>query len=202
MAAGDLITLDQALAWLGQTSDTNGIVAMLISSCSTSIQSWIGYQLASQNYTNTYNGIGSHRQLLGPRPVTAVSAVTVDGINIPQAVVPTIPGYLFDSKYLFITRGGAWSNGQFSTDRLIRGFQNVVVSFTAGFAAIPVDIQNACMMWVAQNFEMIGLNPALKKLRAGDTEMDFALTTLVGKTTILLPPYLAMVLQPYKRVAY
>ena len=202
MAPGDLITLPQALAWLGQTNDNLGIVSMLISSCSTSIQNWIGYQLASQNYTKTFNGIGGHRMSIPDRPVTAVSSVTVDGITIPPAVVPTTPGYLFDTKYLYVTKAGNWSNGQFSTDQFVRGVQNVTVSYTAGFAQIPADIQNACMMWVAQNFEMIGLNPALKKLRAGDTEMDFVLTTIVGKTTIMLPPYLALVLQPYKRVGY
>ena len=141
MAPGDLITLPQALAWLGQANDNFGIVQMLISSCSTSIQNWIGYQLASKNYTKTFNGLGGQRMLIEDRPLTAVSSVTIDGISIPAAVVPTVPGYLFNDKFVFITKGGNWSNGQFSADQFMRGVQNVTISYTAGFAQVPADIQ-------------------------------------------------------------
>ena len=202
MAAGDLVTLAQAQAWLGVTSDPLGIAAALISSCSTQIQNWIGYQLVQTTYTRTFNGLGGPTMLLPDRPVVSVSSVTVDGISIPQATASTTPGFLNDDKFCFITKGGKWSNGQFSADQFMRGFQNVTITYTAGYTTIPVDIQQACLLWIAQCFSMVGENPSVKRMRAGDTEIDFQLTTVVGKTTLLIPPIIASILQPYKRVGY
>lgn len=202
MAAGDLVTLAQALPWLELTSDPFGIVAALVSSCSTQIQNFIGYQLEQATYTRTFNGLGGHTLLLPDRPVVSVASVTVNGINIPQAVVSTSPGFLNDAKFCFITQGGAWTNGQFSANQFMRGVQNVTITYTAGYVTIPTDIQQACLFWIASAYGLIGLNPAVKKYRAGDTEMDFQWATVVGKTTLLIPPIIAAILQPYKRVGY
>lgn len=202
MATGDLVTLAQAEAWLSVTSDPLGIIGALISSCSTQIQNFVSYQFAQATYTRTFNGLGGRTILLPDRPVIAVTAVTVDGISIPQAVVATTPGFLNDAKFCYITNGGRWSNGQFSADQFMRGVQNVTITYSAGYATIPADIQQACLFWIAQNYSMIGENPSVKRLRAGDTEIDFQLTTVVGKSTILVPPIIASILQPYQRVGY
>jgi len=202
MAAGDLVTLPQAEAWLGVTSDPLNIIASLISACSTQIQNWIGYQIATAAYIRIFNGIGGRTILLPDRPVNTVTSVTVDGISIPQAIVPTTPGFLNDNKFCYMTRGGRWSNGQFSCDQFTRGVQNVVISYTAGYSTVPTDIQQACLFWIAQNYSLIGENPSVKRYRAGDTEIDMQLTTIIGKTTLLVPPIIAAILNPYKRVGY
>lgn len=193
MATGDLIQLSQALSFLGLSTDTNSIVASSISAASTSIQTWIGYQIAEATYTKTFNGPGGDRLLLPDRPVISVSAVTIDTISIPACAMPS-PGFLADSKFVYV-------NGCY---RFCRGVQNVTVSYSAGYAIVPADIQQACLNWVAMLYATVGQDfiPGANKLRAGDTEIDFAaLTTKLKDSTLLLPPTIATALMPYRRVA-
>lgn len=201
-APGDLVTLAQAEAWLQITSDQFGIAGALITACSSQIQKYVGYQFAEATYTRTFNGLGGSTLLLPDRPVIAVTSVTVDGINIPQAIVATQPGFLNDDRFCYITKGGKWSNGQFSANQFMRGVQNIVITYSAGYITIPADVQQACLFWIAQNYSLIGEDPSVKRLRAGDTEIDHQFTTVVGKSTLLIPPIIASILQPYQRVGY
>lgn len=192
MATGDLIQLQQALNFLGLSEDTNDVVAATISAASASIQQWVGYTFGSASYTRTFNGPGGDRLLLPDRPVTAVSSVTIDGLSIPACALPS-PGFLADNKFVYL-------NGCY---RFCRGVQNVTVAYTAGEDA-PPDIQQACLNWVAMLYATVGQDfvPGANKLRAGDTEIDFAaLTTKLKDTTLFLPPTIASALIPYRRVA-
>jgi len=202
MAAGDLVTSAAALTWLGLSGD-DGTVAALISAASTAIQKFIGYQIASATYTQVFNGNGSKRLLLSSRPVTAVSSVTVDTIPVPLSVPPQ-PGFLFDNKFVYLSGGGYFGAGVIVRE-FYRGVQNVTVSYTAGYANVPADIAQACLMWIASlhaAFEL-GADASVKMLRAGDTQMEFgnAITALQGGQTILMPPATAALLLPYRRVA-
>ncbi|HYA07492.1 MAG TPA: hypothetical protein VEF90_16525 [Xanthobacteraceae bacterium] len=199
---GDLVTQAQALAWLGQTSDPSGIIAALISSVSTQIQNFIGYQIASANYTRTFNGTGGKKLLLPDRPVTAVASLTIDTISIPAASPPSW-GYLFDTKFLYLyEHHGHWGLSPGFVSGFTRGVQNVVVSYTAGYAAVPYDLQQACLNWLGSAYALLGQDPSVVMLRAGDTQIDFGnvLTKLDGSVQVIPPAVLAMIL-PYRRVA-
>ena len=198
---GDLVTLAQALAWLGQTADTNNIIAGLVSSVSTQIQNFVGYQLASANYTRSFNGTGTQRLSLPDRPVTAVASLTIDTISIPAASGLT-PGYVFDSKFLYLRGYNRWPRGFDIVGTFQRGFQNVAVAYTAGYATIPFDIQQACLNWLSSAYALLGEDPTVKMLRAGDTQINFDfVATKIEDATILLPPAIASALMPYRRIA-
>lgn len=203
MAAGDLVTNAQALAALGLLTDPTNLVAGLVSAVSTQIQNFLGYQLAVANYTRTFNGTNSDRLLLPDRPIISVSSLTIDTIPVLQASPPG-PGFLFDSKFLYLTPGNSRNFGVFSLSRFNRGIQNVVVSYSAGYSTIPFDIQQACLNWLQSAYALMSGSgdPSVKMLRAGDTQMEFGniVTTLLN-TVILLPPAIASALMPYQRVA-
>jgi hypothetical protein len=106
------------------------------------------------SYTETYDGSGSDRMFTRIRPIVTVASVTVDGIPIPASTGVPVPGYVIDNtgKSISILSGfGGPGAGQ----QLRVGFgflrggntwnfraakQNVVISYTAGFA--PQSIAN------------------------------------------------------------
>jgi hypothetical protein len=202
---GDLVTLPQAEAWLQQTADPGNLIAGLVSAVSTQIQNFVGYQFASASYTRTFNGNGGQKMLLPDRPVTAVASLTIDGIAVPAGAVGATPGYLFDNKFLYLYGGGVggsmgrnWRGSYVFT----RDVQNVTVTYTAGYATVPYDVQQACLNWLGSAYALLGEDPTVKQLRAGDTQIDFSfITTKLGEVTLLIPPAIAAAISPYQRVA-
>lgn len=194
MATGDLVTLDQALPYLQQTADENGVIAFLISAVSTKIQKFVGYNFSQATYTRTFNGQGGQRQILPDRPVLSVSAVTIGPVPIPAALDAILPGFVADDKCLYLR--GFWE--------FYRGFQNVTVTYEAGYASVPMDVQEACLDWMvtAWNIAIGALDPSARAVRAGDTQIDYrAMTTAIKGATVLMPPSIAGTLLPYQRIS-
>ena len=135
MATGDLVTLAQSLPWLGETVDEGGIIALLISAISTKVQNYVGYQFAAASYTRTFSGFGGTKLMLPDRPVNSVTALTVDGVSIPQSTGPLYPGFTWDQKLVYV-------RGDY---RLTRGVQNIEIAYTAGYDITPTDVQQATL---------------------------------------------------------
>lgn len=205
MADGDLVTIDQALAWLNQNVDQNGVIAGLISSISGKIQKFVGYQFAEASYTRTFNGNNSHMLLLPDRPVISVQSVTIDTFTPPQSTSPVMPGFTWDDRFVYLRGGfGLEYRGSWAHDRFHHGIQNVQIAYTAGYATIPADVQQACLDWMSVAWEIASgeVSPAARMMRAGDTQIDFrSMQTELGKQTVLMPPIIAAALMPYRRTA-
>lgn len=143
MAANDLTTLDQAKAWLGITnSNSDAVLTRLVSAASSAVQARIGYQLLTQAYTEQLDGNGKSVLAFGNPRVTAVSAVSIDGATVAARSSVTGAGYTFDADFLFLI-------GRCFT----RGRQNVAVTYTAGYAAAPLDLEQAVLEVIALKFK-------------------------------------------------
>lgn len=191
MAAGDLTTSADALAWLGLTED-DGTVARLITALSTQIQKFLGYQVASASYTKSFNGRGSRALMLPDRPLTAVGSLTIDGISVPLSTLAHMPGFVFDDKTIYL-RG--WYE-------FCRGAQNVQAQYTAGYASVPGDIEQACLDWIKLVHDNLDTLPGIMKLKAGDSEIDYGEAfAKLGDVTFPMPATIASDLILYRRVA-
>lgn len=106
------------------------LVARLISATSAFIQNWLGRVIASNSYTQAFDGQGMCTMLLSQYPVTAISALTVNGQTIAARPALTFPAVYSDGGGYTFTESGrlALSGYEFP-----RGYQNVTVSWTAGF---------------------------------------------------------------------
>jgi hypothetical protein len=186
MPAGDLTDLDTVKAWLGVTStSTDALVAGLISAVSAFIPAYLGRQVLSAAYTETYRGNGQSELILRNFPITAVASVAFAGQTITAAGDPVAltPGILFDDRLL----------------KLI-GYRfplslPVVVIYTAGYAATPPDIAQAAIELAGEAFrrrERIGL--ASKSL-GGQEVVGFSLKDMNDTVRALLSPY--QVLAPF-----
>lgn len=112
-----------------------------------------------------YNGTGGTRLMLRQNPITAVSFLSVDGIEIPQAASSQDAGYLFDNLELYFSSlvgrsPSPQAGANFSpTSRFTAGSQNVIVSYTAGdpaSAQVIKDLANAQVWQVSYEFRTVG----------------------------------------------
>lgn len=144
MAAGDLTDLASVKAWIPvTTTNDDALLTTLVSQVSTFIQSWLNRTIASQAYSEVRNGQGMPMLMLQNYPVAAIASLTVDGIVIPPrpplgpGTASSSIGYTFDANAVYL-----------SGYSFCRGFQNVAISYTAGYAVTPIDIQQAANMTV------------------------------------------------------
>ena len=193
MAAGDLTTLANAQAWLvlpTPTSAQTATLTRLISAVSTRIQDFLGYQVASQTYTRSFDGRGERKIVLPDRPVAAVSSVSINGQPITPAVLPGC-GFVFDGKSVALVG-----------HTFCRGYQNVTISYTAGYVSPPFDIEQACLEWVSGSFQSQLRDPAVTEIKAGDTTEKYAIgVTELGETVVPMPSSIFGALLPYRRVS-
>jgi hypothetical protein len=196
--AGNLTTIANALQWVGQTSDPQDLVARLVAAASTAIQNWLGYQVAPQtSYTRIFDGQGTYKLFVPDLPLVSVQSLIIDNVTIPQGVVS----------------GGAQQAGYYNNANAIglkgyyfhRGFQNITASYTAGRAAVPPDLEQACLDWVKlslSNQQLPGIGSNVVSVHAGDTDINFGGKGSVTDINLVpMPSSIFIVLQSYRRVA-
>ena len=161
MAAGDLTSLANVKAWfappLAATTDDT-LLQRLITAASGFILTWLDRDLVEQSYSEIRDGTGGRRLALAHTPVTAVTSLAIDGVAISPMPDATSPGYGFTATQILL-RGHAFN----------RGIRNVVVTYTAGYAATPPEVEQACIELVALRYrerERIG---HVSKSLAGET---------------------------------
>jgi hypothetical protein len=166
MAFGDLTTLGDVKAWLqtGQnpfpdTDDT--LLTNLVTAASQFIQTWLGRPMAQADWVEVRDGTGGQRMGFANSPVSAVLSLTIDGIDIP----PVPAGSSFAAGYVFSP-----------TELVVRGYaftrraQNVVVTYTAVYAATPPELAQACIELVCQRYrERTRTGEVSKALGGGET---------------------------------
>ena len=185
MATGDLTTLANVKAYLSPplaTTADDALLSRLVTAASQFIQSWLNRTIASASYTDTRNGTGGTRLFLKNRPITAVASVSVDGVAIaPSSPAPTGDGYLFDDGSIYLV-------GHCFT----RGYQNVVVQYTAGFASTPPEIEQACIALVVLRYkERDRIGQASKNL--GGEVVSFQQKDMPADVATVLDQYRNMV---------
>ncbi len=144
MAAGDLTSLANVKAWfappLAATAD-DALLQRLVTAASGFIHTWLDRDLTQQSYSETRDGTGGTRLALANTPVTAVTSLAIDGVAIPPMPDTVSPGYGFSATQL-VLRGFAFT----------RGVRNIAVTYTAGYAATPPEVEQACIELVALRY--------------------------------------------------
>jgi hypothetical protein len=190
MAYGDLTNLADVKAWLqtGQNpfpATDDALLIRLITAASEFIENWLGRQIAAADWLEMRDGTGGQLLAFANIPVTAVLSLSIDGLMIPPA--PTDGG--FGAGYSFTP-----------TELALRGYvftrrpQNVIVTYTAGYAATPPDIAQACIELVCQRYrERTRIGEMSKSLGGGETvtfsqkDMPEAVKTLLAQYRAVAP---------------
>ncbi len=186
MAAGDLTDLDTVKAWLGITGATaDAPLGGLITAVSSFVTGYLGRQVLSAAYAETYRGNGQAVMLLRNFPITAVASVAFAGQSITTLADPVAltSGVLFDDRTL-----------QLVGHRFPLGLP-VVVSYTAGYAATPPDLAQAAVELVGEAWrrrDRIGLT---SKTLGGQEVVSFSSSDMNATIKALLASY--QVLAPF-----
>lgn len=175
----DLTTLTNVKSFLNidsTNSNNDAELSRLITSYSSLIRSWVNRDLTTASYVDYCNGTGSNMIMFPNYPVTAVSSVTIDN------TVVTSTDYMFDETRLILKNGRTFTYGR----------NNVVLSYTAGFATVPYEIEQICIEMVSKTFkkrDRIGLS---SKGLAGETT-SYDLQDMRDETRSLLASYIKVI---------
>lgn len=146
----DLCSLDEVRDWLNLGPGQSDLkLERLITSASRMILT-----LTHRTSFNTpqitaerRNGNGQNKIAVYQWPIISVQSVVVQGgifgtTNIPASPDGITPGWINDSNVIYLV-GQYWFN---------KGFQNVNLGYTNGFASVPEDINQACVELVCQKY--------------------------------------------------
>lgn len=175
----DLTTLDTLKSYLNPGSNDDKLLQRLLSAASVAIENWLSRDVKSQAYTEFFDGTGGRVLVMPQNPVTAVASVTINGNAIPAGNVTTA-GYYFTDTAIILT-GYSFT----------RGNANVVVVYTAGYATIPYDLEQACI--------------GLVQYWMGDRQRNGEVSRSMGGQTISysqkdMPEWVKTTLMQYRRV--
>jgi hypothetical protein len=154
----DLTTLAKVKEWLGEATAANdSVLTRLIAAASDYIQAWLSRDIMQAAYVSARDGTGGNRLMFRNYPVTAVTQVKIDGIVIPASVNGS-NGYVFNETALSLIGY-----------RFTKGFSNVNLSYTAGFAVVPNEIEQACIEMVSLRFKEKARIGVVSKSMSGET---------------------------------
>lgn len=128
--SGWLMSLGQAKSFLGaRTSDMDPIVSDLIAGVSSAIAGYLNYVPTDATYVHDgstlkkLDGTGLHTMWLAEKPVTSVSALTIDGVLPAPTVTDPCQFAWYDSGELTFKKDYIFPLGR----------QNIAVTYRAGY---------------------------------------------------------------------
>ncbi len=133
------------------------VLTALVNNASALIERYCGRVFEQASYTETRNGNGSEAIFLRQGPIISVQSVSVDGVAVPPAPDAISYGYVFDDRQVYLrgyARVSPSAPGTMigSVGSFRRGIQNVVIAYTAGYASIPLDLNQACVELVCDKY--------------------------------------------------
>ena len=186
-APDDLCTLAELKSWLPNQGNNDDLTLQgLISNASLQVLQYLDrpHLLASVlgALTENYDGNDSDRLLPRQFPIISVTSVAIDGVPVQQATSPVTAGFLWDSRRVLL-RGF----------RFHRGLQNVQISYSAGYASVPLDLKQAAIEAFALAYR--------QRVRIGEKS-----NSMNGQVTIAfdmsdVPPRSMAVFNQYRRLA-
>lgn len=173
-----LTTLANVKDWL-RIVDTSADATLtrMITAFSNAVANYLNRDLGSQSYTEIYDGTGGTALMLRNYPIISVSSVQVGDTVIPAQPGFNQNGYVAGKNRLLLIG--------YSFDQ---GFQNIATTYTAGFATIPTDVEQAIIEWIADRYaarNRIGIN---SKSLQGEN-VTYSLKDIPDAAQLALAPY-------------
>lgn len=120
---------------------TDEVLDQLVTNASAFIRSYVSRDITTNSYEIVRSGRDTTALQLPQYPITSVERVEVDSYMVPPAAAVGQAGFRFDEEQIVLT-GFSFTRGQL----------NVRILYTAGFAAVPADVAQACIELVTLKF--------------------------------------------------
>lgn len=184
MALGDLTTLAKLKEYLGIKTDTSDpLLERMLTEASQYIQSWLNRNLNLTDYVELRDGTNGLALSTRQYPIKTVSKLMIDGVEVPHASAVLGAGFRFDEERIVL-------NGS----RFNRGFQNVEITYSAGYETIPPEIEQA-VIDMASNAYKAKDRVGLQSKSIGGETITFSNTSGGMSNSVLT------ILNNYKQVA-
>lgn len=156
--------LSHAVTPVPVSDQTDAVLAGMITGAS---QYWLNRTgrdslNSAATYNERYDGSGSRRQFLRNTPIQTVTSLKIvmwgGATSIPQSPDGIQPGFVIDQSGKSLAILGS-PVGQYPFPcvwNFAEGIQNVLVSYTAGYASTPADVQDKVSQMVAVNYKRRG----------------------------------------------
>ncbi|MDE2100863.1 MAG: phage gp6-like head-tail connector protein [Patescibacteria group bacterium] len=133
----DLTTLDAAKSFVSNKAGSvdDALIQLFINGASLAIEKWLDRKLALDNYTERRNGNGTSMLPVRNWPLVSVQSLVVGDTTLQPAPLTngqpstTGGGYIFDDQIIYLRPGSS----EISAGCFWRGYQNVLVTYQAGF---------------------------------------------------------------------
>lgn len=179
----DLTTLLDVKTWLPIPSTTmadDAKISRLITATSADFMRAVNRpDFLAATYTELREGDGATRIVLRHWPVNTVASLTVGGTTVPAASSDhvTTPGWYIDSDLDPERQAQVYLAGLTFTDAAI-----VAITYNAGYTAVPGDVAQAVIDWVAYRYKGIpNIGATRRRDNLGDSvaveEIGMPLTT-------------------------
>lgn len=186
MAAGDLTNTANVKAQAGTLSAAaDAVLQSLITQASSFIATATDRSFtAAASVSEIRHGSGGRELFLAEGPVVSVQSLAVDAVVIPAQVADGQPGYFLVRNEVISLLGYTFC----------RGRNNVRVTYTAGYAAVPKDIEQACIELVVSAYKRVPRGVDLQSETTPQTGavISFKLTDV--------PAYAARAIEQYRKV--
>ena len=188
----DLITPARAQMLPTLAAVPAAYLAVLITAASTAVHKWCKREFTSTVYVSEiYDGNGSTAMFLDNFPIIALTSIVVLEAG---GTTTTLLGAQFDTDVgtgeIRFIRNCTAGYCYFPS-----GFQNLQANYTAGFAAVPEDIQEATAHMCAYIYGMASLVVGVKSEKLGDYAKAFG---IVGDEQ--MPPLIKQMLSQYRNI--
>lgn len=181
-----LVSLNDAKAHLGVTgTDSDAVITSLIASSSAAVTSFIGRPLLAGEYRETFRLIHLERVLTLSRwPVVSVASITEgdDTLAVTDYEISADEGLLH--RLTAKGRYQCWAN------------EVTVVTYEAGYAEAPADVQAATMSLIADAWSARGRDPGMRSIGIGSINLSYfdpLARNALASVEHLLQPYRAPV---------
>lgn|GEM_PF-310708 len=165
----DLVTLDAVKTWLGIADDKSDVLLQrLITAESQTIEKAINRPILATERTDFITGYGSTTIMPPATPIQSIEKVLIDGAEVKIR---------HDNLTIWRADNGPWPRRS-----------RIQVTYTAGYDAVPFDLEQACIELVALHYrerERIGHQ---SKSIAGET-VSFITSAMPASVTARIAPY-------------
>lgn len=144
----------------------DALLTVLLDAASTIVERYCNRKFLSTAYTETRSGNGMRFLLVNNPPMTAFTNIAVvddDGTSTDYA----------STNFRYNEEGLIRPDPEGDLERFPLGFQNLVVTYTGGFATIPEDVQEAVIqvavaLAATRGLLSAGTDPSMKSETLGD----------------------------------
>jgi hypothetical protein len=118
------------------------LLTRMISAVGAYIENVLNRTITAASYTETLDSNGKQKLMLKNYPVNSITSLVISDVTIPAFSSSTGTGYAYDSNGMLRVYGYAFT----------LGCQNVVVTYNAGYATVPYDLEQVVISVLSRRY--------------------------------------------------